>query len=71
MAKRPLFLIFHGTKDFVVPIEQSRNLANKLKGVGTEVKIVEVPGEGHGWEGRANVETTKETLKFLAEKLKK
>jgi acetyl esterase/lipase len=67
----PPFLIFHGTKDLVVPIEQSRNLATKLKDVGTDVKIVEVPGEGHGWEGRANVETTKETLKFLAETLKK
>lgn len=67
----PPFLIFHGTKDWVVPIEQSRELAEKLKDVHVPVKLVEVPGEGHGWDGKANGETTRETLKFLAEKLKK
>jgi acetyl esterase/lipase len=67
----PPFLIFHGTKDWVVPIEQSRALAEKLKDVKASVKLVEVPGEGHGWEGKANAETTRETLTFLAEKLKK
>jgi acetyl esterase/lipase len=67
----PPFLIFHGTKDWVVPIEQSRELAGKLKEFRVPVKLVEVPGEGHGWEGKANEETTGETLKFLAERLKK
>jgi len=67
----PPFLIFHGTKDWVVPIEQSRALAEKLKDVGVSVKLVEVPGEGHGWEGKPNAETTRRTLEFLAEKLKK
>lgn len=67
----PPFLIFHGTKDLVVPIEQSRRLAAKLKEVGVSAKLVEVPGEGHGWNGPAGVETTEETIKFLDEKLKK
>lgn len=67
----PPFLIFHGTKDLVVPIEQSRQLAAKLKEVGVSAKLVEVPGEGHGWNGPAGVETTEETIKFLDEKLKK
>ena len=67
----PPFLIFHGTKDLTVPIDQSRQLANKLKDVGVEARFVEVPGEGHGWNGRASVDTTSETLKFLNEKLKK
>jgi acetyl esterase/lipase len=67
----PPFLIFHGTKDLTVPIEQSRQLAAKLKEVGVSVKLVEVPGEGHGWNDSAGAETTEETIKFLDEKLKK
>jgi acetyl esterase/lipase len=67
----PPFLIFHGTKDWIVPIEQSRALKEKLKDVGVSVKLVEVEGEGHGWTGKPNQETTRETLNFLAERLKK
>ena len=67
----PPFLIFHGTRDWVVPVEQSRLLAEKLKDVGASVKLVEVSGEGHGWEGKTNAETTRETVRFLAERLKK
>jgi acetyl esterase/lipase len=67
----PPFLIFHGTTDFIVPIEQSRTLAAKLKDAGVPAKLVEVLGEGHGWEGKANAETTRETMRFLAERLKK
>lgn len=67
----PPFLIFHGTKDLVVSIDQSRQLAAKLKDVGVSADLVEVPGEGHGWDGPASVETTTRTLKFLNEKLKK
>jgi acetyl esterase/lipase len=67
----PPFLIFHGTKDWIVPIEQSRALANKLKDVGGSVKLVEVVDEGHGWAGKAGMGTTAATLEFLAEHLKK
>lgn len=67
----PPFLIFHGTKDLIVPIEQSRNLANKLKDEKVCVKLVEVSDGGHGWAGKANKETTEETIRFLAEHLKK
>jgi acetyl esterase/lipase len=67
----PPFLIFHGTKDGIVPIEQSRRLAEKLKDVQVPVKLVEVPDEGHGWDGLVNGQTTRETLKFLNETLKK
>src|SRR5262245_10335421 len=67
----PPFLIFHGTKDWVVPIEQSRLLANRLKDVGVPVKLVEVPQEGHGWSRPVVNRTTDETLKFLADHLKK
>ncbi len=67
----PPFLIFHGTKDWIVPIEQSRLLANKLKDVSVPTKLVEVPDEAHGWQGGAGIQTTRATLEFLAEHLKK
>ena len=74
LAQAPLSVptvLIHGTSDDVVPIEQSRALTEKFKDVGASVKLVEVPGEGHGWEGKANAETTRATLQFLAERLKK
>src|SRR5262245_29651338 len=67
----PPFLIFHGTKDWIVPIEQSRQLAARLKDAGVAAKLIEVPDAGHGWGGEARERTTDETLKFLAERLKK
>lgn len=67
----PPFLIFHGTADRVVPIDQSRRLAEKLKDVGAAARLVEVPGEGHGWDGHANEDSTGLALKFLADHLKK
>jgi acetyl esterase/lipase len=66
----PPFLILHGTKDGVVSIEQSRQLAAKLRDAGVSYRLVEVPDEGHGWAGRAGVITTGETLRFLTGKLK-
>jgi acetyl esterase/lipase len=67
----PPFLIFHGTKDGIVPIEQSRQLADRLKELGVSYRLVEVPDEGHGWSGRASAITTEETIQFLDAKLKK
>lgn len=67
----PPFLIFHGTKDGIVPIEQSRELADRLKEAGVSYRLVEVPDEGHGWGGRASAITTDETIQFLDSKLKK
>ncbi|HKB02602.1 MAG TPA: alpha/beta hydrolase [Gemmataceae bacterium] len=67
----PPFLIFHGTKDGIVPIEQSRHLADRLRELGVSYRLVEVPDEGHGWSGRASAITTDETIQFLDAKLKK
>ena len=66
----PPFLIFHGTKDGIVPIEQSRQLAAKLSEGGVSYRLVEIPDEGHGWSGRAGAITTEETLRFLTGKLR-
>jgi len=68
----PPFLILHGTKDGIVPIEQSRELAERLKEARVSYRLVEVPDEGHGWwSGRAGAITTEETIRFLDSKLKK
>lgn len=67
----PPILIFHGTKDWVVPIEQSRNLKAKLSQAGASVELIEVPNEGHGWEGKPLRTTTDATLDFFNKHLKK
>ena len=43
----PPFLIFHGTKDPLVPFEQSQQLADAIKAAGATVELVPVPDAGH------------------------
>jgi dipeptidyl aminopeptidase/acylaminoacyl peptidase len=42
-------LLLHGTADEVVPVEQTRDLAARLRGLGRTVEVHEYDGEGHGW----------------------
>jgi len=44
----PPFLIMHGDKDTVVPLEQSQLLADALQKAGVPVTFHVVPGGGHG-----------------------
>ena len=44
----PPFLIMHGDKDPVVPLEQSQLLAEALEKAGVKVTFHVVPGGGHG-----------------------
>lgn len=67
----PPFLLFHGTADKVVPVSQSRILAEKLKAAGASVKLVEIEGADHGWAGPKLLETIEQSVKFLEEQLKK
>ena len=39
--------VFHGTDDDVVPVANSRNMVNALKGAGAKVKYTEYPGIKH------------------------
>ena len=48
-AANPPYVIGHGTADLTVPIDQSRTLAAKLRSVGVEAQLVEVPGAPHGF----------------------
>lgn len=45
----PPFLIIHGDKDPLVPVNQSRRLYDALKKAGVDAKLHVVPGMGHGF----------------------
>jgi acetyl esterase/lipase len=47
VAGAPPFLMIHGTGDLVVDIAHSRHMRTALRAVGTEAKLLEVPGGGH------------------------
>jgi dipeptidyl aminopeptidase/acylaminoacyl peptidase len=61
----PLLLI-HGKDDTVVPIEQSRIMAEALRRAGKPVELVELPGEDH-WLSRSETRRQMliETVRFL------
>ena len=48
-ADDPPTLIFHGDKDWIVPIQQSESIIEKLQKVGVEAKLVVKAGAEHGW----------------------
>jgi dipeptidyl aminopeptidase/acylaminoacyl peptidase len=50
-ADDPPFLIVHGTDDPVVPFDQAKRLAGRLKQAGVEVTLVPIEGGGHGVGG--------------------
>ena len=61
----PLLLI-HGRDDTVVPIEQSRVMAEALRRAGRPVEFIELPGEDH-WLSRSATrrQMLAETVRFL------
>ena len=67
----PPHLFFHGTKDVLVNISESANLAKKLKGAGVYAKLVTMENDGHGWGGDKLAQTLDQTVAFFEDKLKK
>jgi len=65
---KPL-LVFHGTDDPVVPVEQSRALFEQLAASGVQgAELVEFDGEGHGFRDPSNVrEEYERTERFLGD----
>jgi acetyl esterase/lipase len=47
-ADDPPFLVIHGDKDPVVPLQQSREFVDALKKVGVDARLEIAPGFGHG-----------------------
>lgn len=47
----PPFLVIHGSKDNVIPVEQARSFVERLRAVShSMVGYLELPGAGHGYD---------------------
>lgn len=57
-GRDPPMLLIHGTDDKVVPVEQSRLLADRLKAAKVPVTLDIITGVGHSWIG-ANADATR------------
>jgi acetyl esterase/lipase len=58
-------LIMQGTNDPLVPLDQSRRLADKLKSVGADVTLDVIEGAGHGGPQFTTAEKLKLIFEFL------
>lgn len=67
----PPFLFFHGDKDPLVHLEQSKILLDSLLKKDNAARLVIVEGEGHGWAGKKLMDNINEMVTFLDETLKK
>jgi len=67
----PPFLLFHGRKDELVPVDQSIRLAEKLKNAGVPARLVILEGEKHGFTDAGNEASMKTMMEFLTERLRK
>jgi len=65
---RPL-LIFHGTNDKTVLIDQSQAIEAKYKKAGLSIKFHAIRGAGHGGDVFYSGENAKRLLKFLGEQI--
>src|SRR3954451_16962648 len=54
-AGAPPFLLLHGERDGVVPIEQSERMHAALRAVGADTEFVPVPGADHCFDGYPDV----------------
>ncbi len=66
----PAFLIVQGNKDPLVPDQQSRLLAEKLKEAGAQHELVIVEGAGHGFQGEQARTEFQRVRDFFAKHLK-
>ena len=51
-------LIIHGDKDNILPVDWARENRDKYKREGHEVKYVELPGLGHQWATKSDINET-------------
>ena len=51
MRNAPPFLVIHGSRDSVIPVEQARSFVERLRAAShSVVGYVELPGAGHGFD---------------------
>ena len=70
-AQAPPFLFLHGTDDKLVPVDQSRRLADRLNRLGVPAQVIAFEGEGHGFSDATNQKAMQQMLDFLGTQLKK
>ncbi|MEI4271220.1 alpha/beta hydrolase [Klenkia sp. LSe6-5] len=69
-ADSPPFLLQHGTADWLVPCDQSTQLAAVMQSVGAPVILEPVPGAGHIWLGHPDVDAIVDrSVRYLADHL--
>lgn len=64
-AKDPPLLLIHGEADKVVPVEQSRIAAARMRALGVPVETIFMPGIDHSWIGATPTETRTATLRAV------
>ena len=69
-AGDPPFLILHGDRDPLVPLEQSRRLHEALRAAGVASELVVLPGAGHGGKEFSTPEIRARIRTFLADALR-
>ena len=62
------FLIFHGTADPLVPLDQSQRLHKRLQEAGIESQLVTFEGEGHGFTKPENQQRMIEATRLFLDK---
>jgi acetyl esterase/lipase len=67
----PPFLLIHGTKDELVPVDQAARFEAKLKETGVSVETLILEGEGHGLGKEALNQAIVKMTEFLNRELKK
>ena len=63
-------LLFHGTKDELVPYEQAFAMATALTKAGVPGRVEILLGHGHGWGGETAEHTQRATMDFFRSTLK-
>jgi acetyl esterase/lipase len=66
------FLIFHGAKDTLVPLDQSQRFDKALREAGIETKLVVFPNAGHAYGDPELIrQTVEQSVEFFNRHLKK
>jgi acetyl esterase/lipase len=63
-------LLFHGAVDKIVPVDQSRRLAEKITSAGGAAQLIVVEGEGHGFRPEKLLQCLGKMVTFFDERLK-
>ena len=58
-------LLFQGTRDALVPYEQTQAMLDKIAKEGVSAEVVFLAGAGHGWREPHYTDTFETTLRFL------